>query len=192
MTALPTHVTREELATVLGVTSKTVSEHVKAGRFNVIGKGQGGKARGGTRYELAQCVQAYVVYCSQKERNRTDRKTGSLDLEAAQLAKVNAEVRIKNIQADIEESKVITIDESDAVLNKMFTAVRSYLLQIPGLWSQYTLAKTVAAELQQIYIRLVDKLLTVTLDNLEGVLNDELLDEEDDGSIDDVSQSVAS
>jgi len=162
---------------VLGVDRNTISTLTTDKKlFHSTGKGAA------VRYELAQCIQAYIVYRSNIERSKAEKKHGSVDREEAELRKINAEVRIKEIAAEKEEAKVITIEESNDVLDKVFTAVRTQLIQIPGSWTPLLLAKTDRGEVSNILVKQVDKLLNATLNNVQAVLDEELLEKEEDGN----------
>lgn len=167
---LPLAVTRDQLATVLGIDKNTITKlNLHKHIFALTGQGVA------VRYDLVDNVKRWVEY-QIKLAYKDHTSNGAKSKEEADLLIAKAKVRLVEIEADKAEGKVITVEQSDNVLNKVLSAVRTQLLQIPGKWAPILQAKTDKKELSSILTREVDKVLTQTLDNVNEVLTDELLD----------------
>lgn len=114
-------VTKTELARYLGVTAPALDQHIKAGRFTMIGKG----------YALMQCIQAYCEHLRGAASGRGGAEhVASLTEERARLASAQAEMQeMKNAALRGETVQVSAVEaEWDGVLR----LVRSRLLSVPS------------------------------------------------------------
>lgn len=113
-----------QLARILGLTPRRVNQLAEAGVFPRLPRG---------KYDLAQCVQAYIATVS----NPRD----GVDLAEAKRRKTAAEAELLELRLATERRELVTVDAVADIVAREYSTVRSRLLAMPS-----KLAVIVAAE----------------------------------------------
>lgn len=136
---------RQEIAALLGVSSRTISDFVKKGMP------QTGVASG-TRYPATECVAWYVQYQIDIALQGTTSAALLGDVPPVEVS----EAILKHWQAERERlrtlavsEKLVSVEDSERQMNFRLTQIRNALDAIPFSWSPFLVGITDTDELQQ-------------------------------------------
>ena len=158
-TAFPEEVTADELAALIGVTTKTIRNHAERGVVVRAGRG---------KYLLAESIRRMLA----------DARKGSRpnDLHREQLALVREKRRSAELRNAEAEGRVIDLSEAEAVVDAIVATFRVGLDGLPAkITRDVSLRKQIKAEADAILLAASRKFAA-----LSGTHNNETMTETDD------------
>jgi phage terminase Nu1 subunit (DNA packaging protein) len=162
--AVPEKVTRKEIATILGVDERSITNYAQEGMPRSV-KGKN------VWYPLRSCIAWYI----EREKKAAREGKGLSELDAARARKAIADAHVAELKAAEEEGRLIPVETHTRRLEAICDRLRSVLMVVPSKYIGRVLSARTDLDAQTVGEEIRDE----TLRGLQAI-GDELEDEHDE------------